>query len=40
MPVVAAMDKKIDLDMTILRKVNELSDDINGLNKKTTKIKQ
>jgi hypothetical protein len=31
MPVVASMDKKIDLDLTIVRKVNELSGDINAL---------
>jgi hypothetical protein len=31
MPVVASMDKKIDLDLTIVRKVNELSGEINNL---------
>ena len=34
MPVVAAMDKKIDLDLAIVRKVNELSGDIKTLNQK------
>ena len=31
MPVVSSMDKKIDLDLTIVRKVNELSGEINSL---------
>ena len=31
MPVVAAMDKKIDLDLAIVRKVNDLSEDIKVL---------
>jgi hypothetical protein len=31
MPVVASMDKKIDLDLTIVRKVNELSGEIKTL---------
>ena len=31
MPVVAAMDKKIDLDLAIVRKVNDLSGDIKAL---------
>jgi len=31
MPVVAAMDKKIDLDLAIVRKVNDLSEDIKAL---------
>jgi len=34
MPVVAAMDKKIDLDLTIVRKVNDMSDDIKTLSQK------
>ena len=33
MPVVASMDKKIDLDLNIVRKVNVLSEDINALSK-------
>jgi hypothetical protein len=32
MPVVAALDKKIDLDLAIVRKVNDLSGDIKALN--------
>ena len=39
LPVVAAMDKKIDLDLAILRKVNELSGDGKEPNKNTTKVK-
>ncbi len=31
MPVIASMDKKIDLDLTIVRKVTDLSNDINVL---------
>jgi hypothetical protein len=31
MPVVSSMDKKIDLDLTIVRKVNELSGEIKSL---------
>ncbi len=34
MPVVASMNKKIDLDLTILRKVSELSGDLNAYKKK------
>ncbi len=34
MPVVAAMDKKIDLDLAIVRKVNGLSEDIKILSQK------
>ncbi|NOQ12951.1 MAG: AAA family ATPase [Methyloprofundus sp.] len=34
MPVVASMDKKIDLDLAIVRKVNDLSEDIKGLNQR------
>ncbi len=39
MPVVAAMDKKIDLDLTILRKVNELSDEVSSMGKKAKTLK-
>jgi len=34
MPVVAAMDKKIDLDLAIVRKVNDISGDIKVLNQR------
>jgi hypothetical protein len=34
MPVVASMDKKIDLDLTIVRQVNSMSEDIKALSKK------
>ncbi len=33
MPVVASMDKKIDLDLAIVRKVNDMSEAINSLSK-------
>ena len=34
MPVVASMDKKIDLDLAIVRKVNKISEDIKALSSK------
>jgi len=33
MPVVASMDKKIDLDLAIVRKVNDMSEAINSLSR-------
>ncbi|HFD11876.1 MAG TPA: ATP-binding protein, partial [Crenotrichaceae bacterium] len=40
MPVVASMDKKVDLDLTIVRKVTELSGDIHALKQSIKQKKQ
>ncbi len=40
MPVVSSMDKKIDLDLTIVRKVNELSGEIKSLHQSIKREQQ
>ena len=39
MPVVASMDKKIDLDLAIVRKVNDMSEAINSLSRRVKQEK-